>query len=247
MFLVLPGCNSPSEHQRMYLVEGERAFREKQYERAANRLSVFLTEVKDRPETARALYVRGMARALSGQRAWAYADLRKAAAESTDPQITWQAQAVLGILYFEDESWDLSARAFATAVQRMPAAPPKDALLYRIGLSHERAGRWPAALGAYRQIVSDLPRGVYAEAAERRLQLQADHFAVQCGVFLQAENANQLATRLQREGLRTYVRQEQRKGTSCYVVLEGRYNSYQEGNLALARVRGYVPEAVLWP
>jgi tetratricopeptide (TPR) repeat protein len=247
MFLALAGCDSPSEHQRMYLVEGERAFRDKQYERAASQLSLFLTEVKDRPEAARALYVRGMARALSGQRASAYADLRKAAAESADPQITRQAQAVLGILYFEDESWDLSAKALATATQRMPSAPPKDALLFRIGLCQERAGRWAAALAAYRQIVGELPRGMYAEAAERRLQLQADHFAVQCGVFLQAENANQLASRLQREGLRTYVRQEQRKGTSCYVVLEGRYNSYQEGTRALARVRGYVPEAVLWP
>jgi septal ring-binding cell division protein DamX len=99
----------------------------------------------------------------------------------------------------------------------------------------------------FRRVVSEFPQGAYAATAERRLQLNADHFAVQCGVFAQIENANQLLARLKQHGLRPHVRPEDRRGTSCYVVLEGRYASYQEANQALSRVRTYVPDAVLWP
>ncbi len=243
----LVGCNALTDQQRMCLAEGERAYRDKQYEAAAQQLSKFLEEVRNRPEAARALYVRGMARALTGKRAWAYTDLKRAARETTDPQLLWQPSAVLGILYFEDENWDAAARAFNTAVERMPAAPPEDALLFRSGLCCERTGRWTAALSPYRRIVTQFPQGVYREPAERRLQLGADHFAVQCGVFSTMDNANQLVAQLRKQGLRTFVRPEQRKGSTCYVVLEGRYGSYREANAALARTRGYVTEAVLWP
>ncbi len=231
----------------MRLAAGEQAYRQKQYELASQHLSKFLDEVRNRPEVARALYVRGMARALAGQRAWAYADLERAARETADPQLLWQPHAVLGILYFEDDNWEAAGRAFNQAVERMPKAPPQDALLFRLGLCCERLGKWSAAQTPYRQIVTRFPRGVYAEAAERRLQLGADYFAVQCGVFTRMENANELAARLREQGLRTYVRPEPRKGAACYVVLEGRYSSYREANAALARVRGYEPQAVLWP
>jgi len=247
MLVGLAGCNALTDRQRMLLVEGEQAYRNKQYDLAAERLSTFLDEVRDRPETGRALYVRGMARALAGQRAWAYADLQRAASQPGQGQIAWQANAVLGVLYFEDENWEAALRALQTAVDGMPSMAPKDALLFRMGLCYERSGRWSAALTPYRRIVSEFPSGRYAEAAQRRLQLRADHFAIQCGVFSRTENAEQLVRKLKREGLQTYVRQEPRKETTCYVVLEGRYGSYQQANQALAKVRGYVPDAVLWP
>lgn len=243
----LTGCSTLTDGQRMCLADGERALREKQYSRAIERMSTFLEQVRNPPEVARAYYVRGMARALSGQRAWAYADLQRAVTETRDPQVTWQPQAMLGVLCFEDDNWDAAARAFKAAVDKMPASPPQDALLFRLGLCAERMGRWSAATSQYRLILQRFPRGVYAAAAARRTQLGADHFAVQCGVFSRSENANQLVARLRAEGLQVYSRPEPRQDGSSYVVLEGRYASYQDANQALGRVRGYVPDAVLWP
>ncbi len=245
--MLLAGCTALTDRQRTLLVDGERAYRDKQYETAVQQLSTFLDEVRNRPEVARALYVRGMARALSGKRAWAQADLEKAARETTDPQLLWQPHAALGTLYFEDENWDAAARAFSQAIEHMPAAPPQDALLFRLGLCYERTGRWSAALAPYRRIVAQFPAGVYAEGAERRTLLGADHFAVQCGMFANMGNANDLVAQLRKQNLRTYVQTEPRKGGTYYTVLEGRYSSYREANQGLARVRGYVPQAVLWP
>jgi septal ring-binding cell division protein DamX len=243
----LGGCTALTNEQRSMLLNGERAFRDRQYEHAAQTLSAFLGQVNNRPEVARALYTRGMARAMLGQRAWAYSDLQLAARQTGDPELTWQPQAALGIMYFEDDNWAAAAQSLADAVQRMPAMQPKDALLFRLGMCHERTGRWSAAQTPYRRIVSEFPGGSYAAAAQRRLQLNADHFAVQCGVFSHIDNANQLLANLKQHGLRPQVRPEDRKGTSCYVVLEGRYASYSEANQALSRVRTWVPDAVLWP
>jgi tetratricopeptide (TPR) repeat protein len=243
----LIGCATLSEQQRTLLVDGERAYREKQYQRATDQLSAFLGEVKQGPEVGRALYVRGMAAALVGQRPLAYSDLRRATQESSDPQLAWQPYVALGVLSFEDEDWGSALQALSTAVQRMPSAPPKDAVLFRVGLCNERLGRWGAAAGPYQRIVLDFPAGPYVENAKRRLQLQADHFAVQCGVFSRPENAGDLVNRLQQQGFRPQVKQEQRRDGTYSVVLEGRYSSYAEANHALARIRGYIPQAVLWP
>ena len=245
--LTLPGCTPLTEGQRTMLVRGEQAFRNKDYDGAARQLSSFLAEAKDQPEAARARYVRGMAFALTGHRAQAYSDLRQAARTSVDRQLAWQPAVALGILYFEDEDWSAAAQLFAAAATRMPAAPPMDAVLFRTGLCYERMGRWTAALAPYRRIAGQFSNGPYAANAERRLQLRADHFAIQCGVYSRSDNADHMVAKLQQSGLRPHISQEQRGGTLCHVVLEGRYGTYPEAIQALARVRGYVPEAVLWP
>jgi tetratricopeptide (TPR) repeat protein len=247
LLLTLCGCNMLSDQQRLCLTSGEQAFQAKQYDAARQRLTQFLSEVHDRPEVARALYVRGMAAALSGHRPAAYADLQRAARESRDPQTTWQPHVVLGVLYFEDENWLAAAQVLTEAAARMPTAPPLDAVLFRLAMCHERLGRWEGALPPCRRIAAELPRSPYADDAARRLQLRASCFAVQCGVFTRADNASALVARLGQVGFKPYVRQEPRGGNTYHVVLEGRYASYAQALQALAHVKGYVPEAVLWP
>ncbi len=244
----LNGCQGLGGEQRSALIEGERAFHSRRYAAADERLSLFLDQCQERPELSRALYVRGMARAMLGQRAQAYADLRRAAqSPSRDQRFDWQPEAMLGILHFEDEQWDDSARRLKLATDRMPSVAPKDALLYRLGLCYERQGHWAAALTPYRQILELFPSGVYSEQATRRLQLRADHYSVQCGVFSSRENAEQVANQLRREGLSPLIRTEQRGQATYHIVGEGRYGAYQDACNALARIRGYVPQAVLWP
>ena len=246
-FLLLCGCNALNAQQRANLDSGEQAFRSRQYDVARERLTQFLTEVRDRPEVPRALYVRGMAAALSGHRPDAYADLQRAARESKDPQTTWQPYVMLGVLFFEDENWLAAAQALSEAAARMPAAPPLDAVWFRLALCYERLGRWEDALTPCRRIAAEFPRGPYGDDAVRRLQLRATCFAVQCGVFSRAENADSLVARLGRAGFKPYVRQEPRDGSVYHIVMEGRFPSYGQALKALAHVKGYVPEAVLWP
>ncbi len=245
--MILTGCGGLTDRQRMTLRAGEQAFESKQYDVARQHLTQFLAEVKDQPEVGRALYVRGMASALSGQRAEAYSDLQQATRAQSEPALRWQPHLMLGILYFEDENWTAAAQALTEAAARAPETPPKDAIWYRLGLCYERLSRWDEALTPYRRVVHGFATGPYAANAERRLRLRASCFAVQCGVFTRADNAQQLAGRLAGQGFKPYVQQEHRGQDVFHVVLEGRYPSYAQAIQALARVKGRVPEAVLWP
>lgn len=243
---LLAGCQQPTVSVETRLLEGEQAFRAKAYDRAVADLTAYLAQ--ERPaEAARARYVRGMALALTGRRADAYKDLQYASQAGGQGELTWQPYAALGVLYFEDEHWDVAARLFIAALERMPEAPPRDALLYRVALCQERSGRWREARGRFEQVAARYAGGTYGTLAQRRLALGADHYAIQCGVFGQRQNAERLVEDLGRRGLRTYVRAEQRGGDSFHIVLEGRYETYAAAKLALARVRGYVPQAVMWP
>jgi len=155
---------------------------------------------------------------------------------------------VLGTLLFEDRQWDQAARNLEAAAQRMPEAPPKDAVVYRLGLCRERTGRWKAACDSFRYITRHFDGGHYLEAARRREQLKADHFAVQCGAFRQKSNAETLRGNLARKGLDAYLCEERRGRPALYVVLVGRYPGYEEAQRQLAMVREqFVSDAVLWP
>lgn len=228
------------------LAEGERAYRQKRYRLAAEQLTTFLDQHPESPEAQRAKYVRGMALARTGQRAAALDDLERASL-AADGEIAWRARAALGVLHFEDHRWPQAGEAFDRAIDQMPPAPPMDALLYRLGLSLERSGRWSDALEAYRQITLEFPGGRYARHAHRRLQLRADSFSVQLGVFGSRRNADRLVRELRQQNVPAYVREELRDGERCFVVVAGRYNAYEDAIQALARMKGYVPRAVLWP
>jgi len=245
--LVLAGCGGLTEQQRAWLAEGRQAFEQRQYTRAIRQLSQFLDNVQGKPETAEALYVRGMSHARSGQRAQAYGDLRRCVGVSANPDVGWRAQVVLGTLNFEDERWDAAGQAYGAAAKAMPSVPPMDAVLFRIGQCYERTGRWLEAQGSYRALADHFPVGAHAAAARRRIQLNADHFAVQCGVFSRRENADRLRTDLKAQGLEAYVRPEPRDQRTMYVVLVGRWASYAEARQQLAAARAHVRDAVLWP
>jgi tetratricopeptide (TPR) repeat protein len=240
------GCHGLSE-QRQWLAEGEEAYRQQQYSQAVQRLTLVADAAADRPEGQRALYVRALARLKGGQRLAARADLTTCLETASDPEIRWRGFTTLGTIDYEDGQWGSAARSYSVASDAAPHGPPTDVILYRCGLCCERSGHWAEARRPYQRIVSEFPSSNLASAAARRLRLNADCFAVQCGVFSQGQNAERLVSDLRREGLSAYVRPEPRAEGNVQVVLVGRLARYDEALRELARVKGYVPGAVLWP
>ncbi len=249
LLLLLTGCaNRLTEQQQMWLARGQERYERKDYVRAIDPLNRFLSEVNEGPEFAQALYIRGMSNAQAGRRPQAYSDLRRCATTPTETDITWRAYIVLGTLHFEDEQWSQAAQSLQAAARRMPADPPKDFVLFRIGLCQERIGQWGATSRFYAEITRTFTSGPYVKAAQRRLQLNANHFAVQCGAFRERVNAENLQTDLNRKGLDAYIREETRGRTAMYIVLAGRYADYDDarGQLALVK-KHFVSDALLWP
>jgi len=247
--LLLGGCAARlTEQQRMWLARGQECYERDDYGRAIDQCNHFLSEVSEGPEVAQALYIRGLSNAQAGHRAQAYADLRRCAATPTDTDLAWRAYVVLGTLHLEDEQWSLAAESLRAAADRMPAQPPKDAVLFRLGLCHERLGQWQAALRFYDELARTFTSGTFVKAAQRRLGLRADHFAVQCGAFRQKSNAENLRADLERKGLEAYIYEEVRGRTAMYMVLAGRYASYDDARGQLATIKEhFVSDALLWP
>lgn len=247
VLLAVGGCAGLTPQQQAWLASGEQAYQQRHFDRAITTLSQFIASAAGRPEVARALYVRALARARTGQRVEARQDLLRCVQTATDPDLRWRAYSVLGTLDYEDGRWDSAARAYAGAAETAPPRPPTDLILFRFGVCLERSGRWAAAREPFRRIVTEFPRSSAARDAQRRLQINADHFAVQCGVFGELRNAQSRAIELERQGISAYVRREPRNGVFKHVVLVGHFSTYEQAKHELARVKAYVPDAVLWP
>lgn len=244
---VLAGCANQNNAPESLIEDGERAYRANDFRTATQQLTTYLAGSPAAAEAYRAHYVRGMAYARLGDRTRAQQDLERAARQQQAPEIAWRAAAAVGVLHFEDGAWQPAVTYLSRATAAMPTVPPLDAYLYRLGIAYERSGRWGEALAAYRRIVSTLPNGRYAATAARRLMIEADHFAVQAGLFSRREGADQLAQRLQRAGLPARVQPEARDGATYNAVMVGEFNNYPAAVEMLGRVRAYIPDAQLWP
>lgn len=232
----------------MWLTQGQQFYEKEQYSRAIEQFSRFLGEVREGPEVAQALYLRGISNAQLGHRGQAYADLRGCTVTRTNVEAVWRAYVVLSTLLFEDRQWTQAGENLRAAAERMPGIPPKDAVLYRLGLCHERSGRWQDAAECFARVATDFPASTYAEPARRRVQLRTSYYAIQCGAFREESNARRQRADLKQEGLDTYIREEIRGRTPMYVVLTGRYASYEQAQSYLAMVKEqFVADAVLWP
>ncbi len=240
------GCNKPGKVQD-HLAKGEQAYQQKRYDVAVAELTAYIDGGGKHLELPRALYLRGLAQTRAGNRTGAKADLQRAASGNSPADIRWRAQSQLGTLAYEDGQWRQAAEAYAGAAQDAPRAPPTDLILFRLGTCYERLGQWPKSRQLFERLVREFPKSSVAADAQRRLQLKPDHFAIQCGVFADAKNADYLVTQLGRDGIQATVRREPRGGVMSNVVVVGRMQNYEEALRELSRVKGYVPNAVLWP
>ncbi|MFO0839754.1 MAG: SPOR domain-containing protein [Phycisphaerae bacterium] len=251
LLLAVPllGCATTlSPEQRQWLQDGRAAYADGKYNRAIEIYTRLIDQASKTPEAGEAYYVRGMSLAKVNNRAAAYSDLRQAASRTEDAEIHWKSNVVLGTLAYEDERWPEAARALGAAAQAMPAAPPLDLVLFRLGSSLERMGNWRAARAAFERLAQTFQNGDYAAAARRRLKSGANAFSIQCGAFSRRENADRLAADLRSRGFAPALRAESSGGSgSLILVLVGQYSSYAEAGRALSQIQRVVPDAKIWP
>lgn len=245
--LAVTGCQSVTAEQRAWLDSGKAAYQSDNYDRALSDLTRFINAVPDQPETSEAQYIRALSLLKLGRRLDARTEFARCAETAADRDVRWRAYTTLGTIDYEDHQWTNAARSYAAALEIAPPADAVPIVLFRLGVCYERIGRWSDAPPAYQRIVDEFPQSSVAEAARRRLELRASHFAVQCGVFSSESNAMNETQRLRAEGLQAYARPELRSGVRVYVVLVGKYSRYEDAITDLGRVKGYVESAVLWP
>jgi tetratricopeptide (TPR) repeat protein len=242
------GCASSDEHKQL-LIEGESAYRAKDYPRSINRLSEFIDLSEQSDDVPRAMYVRGLAYAYSGRREQAYRDLSNASALSTREDVRWRAQAAMGQLYFDEGDWPAAVQALMRAVEagRESGGRDIDLLMIRLGAAQERSGRWADSYATFERLLKEYPDSKFGPAAARRLELRAEHFSVQAGAFAETPNADKFAAELRAKGFNAFVRRDSINNVVRYYVLVGRFPKYEDAERERAKVGAYVNEPIIWP
>lgn len=245
----LAGCQPTAltRQQQELLHVGEESYSKQQFNQAIESLSQFLAQAPERPEAARAYYIRAMSQAQSGRRGMAYSDLRDCLRIQNSGDTYWRALVVLGTLYYEDSRWSDAVTAFSDALGRMPKAPPRDTVLYRLAVAYERSGQWAYSRSTFQELVDSSPGSSFVDAARRRLELNASAYSIQCGAFADPQKADVQKIELQRKGMNVWVRRDQRARSTLYTVLVGKFATYDDAQRSLGLVKQQVQDAVIWP
>ncbi|MBL8880613.1 MAG: SPOR domain-containing protein [Phycisphaerales bacterium] len=240
------GCQSGGGNSKS-LAAARQAYDRGDFATSMQLLGHYLESADHSQNTEEAMYLRGLSAAKSGKRQQAYADLRRCADAARGSDVRWRASLALGVMYFEDNQWSDAGRAYFTAISTMPERPPMDFALWRLGQCYERTGRWSSATAPYTQLVRKFPASELTPRAKRRIELRPTFFAVRCGAFGNAQNAQRMAADLRQQGFGASVRTETTGGKPLHIVLVGKFDTYESAMQQVAAVRSAAPDAVIWP
>lgn len=223
------GCN-----QQPLNAEGERLFRvgHKDYEQGRySQADKSFTQVIDKNPQSWALsevyYFRGLSRLSMGQRKEAKDDFARGASRKGRLVAQVYCAIALANLEYEDGS-DARAVHLYQQILRQDGLDdvPVDAVLYRLGVSQQRLGRWSDADETLAKLIHEYPDSTLREAAQRRFQ--AAFFTVQVGAFADRRAAEALAEKLRQAQWPVRISVAAEKDKTLHKVTVGRYQTYAQ-------------------
>ena len=112
----------------------------------------------------------------------------------------------------------------------------------------QRAGDWRKARRQFARIQYRFPSSTIAGNARRMSAWQHDYHAIQLGAYSDPENAQKQVALYSQAGLPS-VRTESRprQGRAIWIVMTGRYETYNEALSALGHVRAKQSDAHIIP
>jgi len=244
----LAGCVQLPPEGRRRLIEADRQYEQGHYRTARDALSGLIQAYPDRAEIAEAYYVRGLCHLKLNRRTAAREDFEQALRRSNRQDLTARVHACLGSLAYEQGDFAQAIDHYQQAIPDLPDKPPLDEVLYRLGVSLQRVGRWDDARAAFSKLFWKFPGSRIEPDARRRFRWPYEYFVIQCGAFERLRGAEDLMRQLSQKGLRhTQWRLETRRSKVIYVVQVGRYKDYAAAKADLPTVRRIVSDAFIAP
>lgn len=247
VLLTCYGCADLPPAGRQMLLTAAGRYSAGQYGAAQQAAETFLRQYPGSPAAAEARYVRGLCRLRAEQPEAARADFAAAAEGAQRPDLRAYALAALGNLAFAAGDLGEAARYYARAEPDLPMRPPADEILYRYGLCLQRAGRWGEARRQFSRVLHHFGDRPAAAGARRAFNWPHDYFAIQCGVFRRADNAERAVADLGRRGIPAKAEYSSVEGEAAWRVLTGMYPTYEQARADLPRVRRAEPSAIIVP
>lgn len=143
-------------------------------------------------------------------------------------------ESLMGLGEFE-QARDAYVKALETSQEDIRL----DHVLLRLATCTQRHNDWDEADRYLNRLLSELPGSPLADQAQEKLQYgKRRFFTVQVGAYAVGETARKRAAELKKQGLQAFVGQIKREGEELHCVWVGRYQNWQEANLAMQRIRG---------
>jgi tetratricopeptide (TPR) repeat protein len=244
----LSGCSQMPGSATKQIREGHLAYNQNQFELSERRLTPIIEQYPDAPETAEALYVRGLARVCRNKSSAAKSDFQAALRLAERPELRTLIQAQLGNLEYEASNYASAVNYYRLCSEDLADRPPSDQILLRYGVSLQRAGDFREGRKVLADLLMRFPHGPASRDARNKIGgAGSQYFSVQCGVFSKESSARELSQRLNGQGISAAAWRESRDGRAQYVVRSGQFRTYAEAEQALGRVRQHVRDAFIIP
>ena len=245
--LLTAGCTSLPESQRQSLRRASSHYLQGNTTSAIAQLDGIIASYPNAAEIGEAYYIRGLCRAQTGQAASAKSDFQQAIRAGGHKDLTARATASLAAIAYSQKDWSTAVRLYDQALPDLPDSPPKDKMLYYAGLAMRRDGRWNKAQQQFSLIVHKFSNRPIAAAARRQAAWKHQFFSIQLGAFSNTPRAGRQVETFRAQGLDAFQEHQLRNGIGLWVVMAGRYPTYEEASKALNRVRRIQADAYLIP
>lgn len=247
-FVFMAGCQQNASRQDPYrLGAGKQLYDQGQYKKAEETLSHFILANKsDQATMCEAYYLRGLCRRqIATSDTAAEKDFAKAIGRSCHPMIKGLAHVGLGHIHFERGMTALAQAKFQylEALKYLEDREPKDAVLYRLGVTLQRMGNWLQADSYLQKCVKTFPTSSFAEPARRRTGAKV--FRLQVGAFSDLNRARKKIAGLQRSGWSFDSTPQTVNNQTLYFVRSGRYSNYQRAYGQLQKLIANESEAMI--
>jgi len=244
------GCTNQKDTQN--LREGYGALDQKNYERAIAAADDYLAKHPTGNGAAEAAYLRGRAfeQRTKISDAEANANLREAAASyekaltlMPSRQLEGYVRASLGNVSYWLNDFGAAEVNWRDAYDKLEPGDLKMWVLYRMGLSQQRLGKWEAADETFAEVEKEYPRTEPAMRAAAHRGARA--FYVQVAAFSSPQPAETLVKTLRSQGYPAGRYEKKEKGLQ--LVMAGPLKRYEEAVAMKNRLGGQYRDAVIVP
>lgn len=252
MILLAGGCasntNPPASRD---LAGGYQALEQQQFDSALTSADDYLQKSPHGPDSAEALYLRGRALA---DRVAANPDQSKTNLQSArvafvqalalnprQPLDSYIRTSLANIAYFQDD-YQTATQQWTAAYERLQNKDLKAWVLYKIGRSLQRLGRFDQADRTFEAVQRQYPNSPPAQLA-REAQGERQ-FYVQLATFNSSSSAQRAADAVRRMGITPLLTAN---ASSQHVLRIGPFVSYEQARSMRSRFAAQYPDALINP
>jgi len=255
LVFAMMGCVGPAmTGTNRQLDEARRLYEQNRFAPAIEILSGVLASQSGKDATCEALYLRGLCYRNQSNQQYVAArrDFEQAIYKQCHSVLTGLSHAALGHIYYESslEGVGQAIHHYQLALKGLKEPSQRAPVLYRLAVSHQRAGQWTKADAVLKQCFDHFPRSVYADLA--RFRYRARYFRIQAGAFADRTRAMSLSQKLSAQKWRFDVSshtsfKKNISNRTLYMVRTGRYPTYAAAHRDTARLANIQTDMVIVP